>query len=205
MNKEFYDNLDYYIKDVKCELNYNNGYELLIATILSAQCTDKRVNIVTKELFKKYDVFTMKDANLEDIAEIIKPCGTYNKKSIYLKMVSKSLVDNYNGIVPNNRKYLESLPGVGRKTVNVVLKNIYNEPAIPVDTHVERVSKRLGIVDEGATAFEVEMELMKRIPKDKWSRISEQILLFGRYYCKSVNPLCDDCKFKKMCIKKTSD
>ena len=102
-------------------------------------------------------------------------------------------------IVPNDRKYLESLPGVGRKTTNVVLKNIYNEPSIPVDTHVERVSKRLGFAKTNDSVSIIEKKLMKKIPKEKWNRVSEQILLFGRYYCKSVNPNCDGCKFKSYC------
>lgn len=205
MNKEIYDILDYYIPNPKCELDYNSPFELLIATILSAQCTDKRVNIVTKELFKKYDINTLANASKKDIEDIIRSCGSYSKKSGYIITVSKRLLTDYNGIVPNNRKYLESLPGVGRKTTNVVLKNIYNEPSIPVDTHVERVSKRLGFARINDSVTIIEKKLMKKIPKDKWNRVSEQILLFGRYYCTSKNPKCLDCKFKNYCkFKKNS-
>lgn len=121
------------------------------------------------------------------------------KKSDYIITVSKRILSDYNGIVPNDRKYLESLPGVGRKTTNVVLKNIYNEPSIPVDTHVERVSKRLGLAKTNDSVSIIEKKLMKKILKEKWNRVSEQILLFGRYYCKSVNPNCDGCKFKSYC------
>ena len=199
MNKEIYDILDYYILNPKCELDYNSPFELLIATILSAQCTDKRVNIVTKELFKKYDINSLANANKKDIEDIIRSCGSYSKKSEYIITVSKRLLKDYNGIVPNDRKYLESLPGVGRKTTNVVLKNIYNEPSIPVDTHVERVSKRLGFAGINDSVTIIEKKLMKKIPKDKWNRVSEQILLFGRYYCTSKNPKCLDCKFKNYC------
>ena len=199
MNKEIYDILDYYILNPKCELDYNSPFELLIATILSAQCTDKRVNIVTKELFKKYDINSLANANKKDIEDIIRSCGSYSKKSEYIITVSKRLLKDYGGIVPNDRKYLESLPGVGRKTTNVVLKNIYNEPSIPVDTHVERVSKRLGFAGINDSVTIIEKKLMKKIPKDKWNRVSEQILLFGRYYCTSKNPKCLDCKFKNYC------
>ena len=199
MNKEIYDILDYYIPNPKCELDYNSPFELLIATILSAQCTDKRVNIVTKELFKKYDINSLANASKKDIEDIIRSCGSYSKKSEYIITVSKRLLKDYNGIVPNDRKYLESLPGVGRKTTNVVLKNIYNEPSIPVDTHVERVSKRLGFARINDSVTIIEKKLMKKIPKDKWNRVSEQILLFGRYYCTSKNPKCLDCKFKNYC------
>lgn len=199
MNKEIYDILDYYIPNPKCELDYNSPFELLIATILSAQCTDKRVNIVTKELFKKYDINSLANASKSDIEDIIRSCGSYSKKSDYIITVSKRLLTDYDGIVPNERKYLESLPGVGRKTTNVVLKNIYNEPSIPVDTHVERVSKRLGFAGKNDSVTTIEKKLMKKISKDKWNRVSEQILLFGRYYCTSKNPKCLDCKFKNYC------
>lgn len=199
MNKEIYDILDYYIPNPKCELDYNSPFELLIATILSAQCTDKRVNIVTKELFKKYDINSLANAGKKDIEDIIRSCGSYSKKSEYIITVSKRLLKDYGGIVPNDRKYLESLPGVGRKTTNVVLKNIYNEPSIPVDTHVERVSKRLGFASAKDSVTSIEKKLMKKISKDKWNRVSEQILLFGRYYCTSKNPKCLDCKFKNYC------
>ncbi len=199
MNKKIYDILDYYIPNPKCELNYSSPFELLIATILSAQCTDKRVNIVTKELFKKYDINSLANASKRDIEDVIRSCGSYSKKSDYIITVSKRLLNDYSGIVPNDRIYLESLPGVGRKTINVVLKNIYNEPSIPVDTHVERVSKRLGFAKINDSVTTIEKKLMKKIPKDKWNRVSEQILLFGRYYCTSKNPKCLDCKFKNYC------
>ena len=143
MIKLFNEKLDIMFPDPKCELEYNRDYELLIATVLSAQCTDRRVNEVTKVLFDKYDIFTLSKANINDIENIVRPLGSYTKKALYVIEIAKSLVINYNGVVPNDREYLESLPGVGRKTANVFLSNIYDVPAIAVDTHVERVSKRL--------------------------------------------------------------
>lgn len=199
MKTDFYKILDYYIPNPKCELNYNKDYELLIATVLSAQCTDKRVNLVTKDLFNKYDIFSLSKANKKDIEKIIKPCGSFVKKSEYIIEIAKSLVLNYQGKVPNDRTYLESLKGVGRKTCNVVLKNIYDVPCIPVDTHVNRVAVRLGLANEEDTPNVIEAKLMKEIPKEKWNKVGEQILLFGRYFCKSINPCCDDCKFKDRC------
>lgn len=199
MNKKIYEYLDSYIPNPKCELDYNKDYELLLSTILSARCTDKRVNKVTKELFKNYDIYGIADADIKSIENIIKSCGNYSKKSIYLIEVCKNLIEDYDGKVPNNRKYLESLPGVGRKTTNVVLKNLYNEPCIPVDTHVERVSKRLGFAKPSDSVSEVEKKLMRSIPKEKWNKVGEQLLLFGRYYCKSMNPNCSDCLMKSYC------
>ena len=137
--------LDELFPDARCELHYNKDYELLIATVLSAQCTDKRVNEVTKILFSKYNLKGLANANFKEIENIIRPCGSYTKKSYYIKTIAERLLQDYDGVVPNNREYLESLPGVGRKTCNVVLSNIYNVPAIAVDTHVARVSVRLGL------------------------------------------------------------
>lgn len=201
MKNEFYEYLDYYIPTVKCELDYNKDYELLIATVLSAQCTDRRVNIVTKELFEKYDIFSLSTADKSDIEKIIRPCGSHNKKSEYILNIANKLVKDFNGVVPNNRTYLESLKGVGRKTCNVVLKNLFNEPCIPVDTHVTRVSYRLGLARKNDTPYEIEQKLMHKIPKNKWNKVGEQLLLFGRYYCKSIKPLCNNCKFKDICKK----
>ena len=185
--------------DASCELLYNKDYELLIATVLSAQCTDKRVNMVTKELFQKYDIFSLAQADLNDIERIIRPVGTYTRKALYIKSIAKDLVLNYNGTVPNNRAYLESLPGVGRKTCNVVLANIYNVPAIAVDTHVLRVSKRLGLADLEDSVLAVEKKLMAFFLKKDWSRLHHQLVLFGRYKCKSIAPICQDCHFQNYC------
>lgn len=200
-SKKILNNLDILFPDASCELNYNKDYELLIATILSAQSTDKRVNSVTSILFSKYDIFSLKDANLKDIEKIIYPVGTYHRKAEYIKLVAKELVEKYNGIVPNDRVFLESLPGVGRKTCNVVLSNIYNVPAIAVDTHVKRVAKRLGITNE-QDVLKIENDLMKFFPKNKWSRVHHQLVLFGRYICKSQNPDCKNCPFDNCLYRK---
>lgn len=198
MKSSFYEYLDYYIPNPKCELNYSTDYELLIATVLSAQCTDKRVNEVTEILFK-YNLEEISLMSIDDIEKIIRSCGSYTKKAVYVKNIADILLHDYNSKVPNSREILETFPGVGPKTCSVVLKNIYNVPAIPVDTHVERVCKRLGIVFNNATPRDVEYILKNEIPVDKWNRVSEQILLFGRYYCRAINPKCDNCLFKDFC------
>ncbi len=205
MNKEFFDILDEIVPNPKCTLIYNKDYELLIATVLSAQCTDERVNKVTPNLFQKYDIFALSKLKPEDIIDIIRPCGNMNRKSEYIIKIAKSLVENHEGKVPNNREFLESLPGVGRKTANVVLGNIYNVPTFAVDTHVERVSKRLGLASVQDDVLTVEKKLMQTFPKEKWVYLHHQLLLFGRHTCLSRNPLCDKCKMKKYCKFKASN
>lgn len=194
-SSEVINTLDRLYPDARCELVYTKDYELLIATLLSAQSTDKRVNIVTKELWDKYDIFSLALANPKDIEEIIRPVGTQERKAKYIVEVAKSLVKDYNGKVPNDRNYLESLPGVGHKTCNVVLSNLYNVPALAVDTHVTRVANRLGLANTNDVA-KIEKNLMEFFPKDKWGRVHHQLVLFGRYMCKSKNPLCSNCPFQ---------
>ena len=202
MIDRFNEKLDIMIPDVRCELNYNRDYELLIATVLSAQCTDKRVNEVTNVLFSKYDIYGLAKANKGDIEKIIRSVGTSSRKSDFVIKIAQSLVDNYNGVVPNDRDYLESLPGVGRKTCNVVLSNLFNVPAIAVDTHVERVSKRLGLARKSDNVLNVEKKLMRKIDKSLWSRTHHQLVLFGRYICKAKKPECDKCLFYNECKSK---
>ena len=157
------DYLDKLIPEPKCELNYFNDYSLLIAIMLSAQTTDKRVNVVTKELFSKYKtLYELKEADIKDLERIIKSIGNYHRKSINIKGIATILCDKYNGVVPTKRNELESLPGIGRKTVNVVLANLYNEDVIAVDTHVARVSKRLGIVKNSDDVLVIEKKLNKK-------------------------------------------
>ena len=194
-SKEVLEKLDSLFPNPICELNYEKDYELLIATLLSAQSTDKRVNSVTKILFSKYDIFSLKDASIEDIEKIIYPVGTYKRKALYVKELVKRLVEDYSGVVPNNREYLEKLPGVGHKTCNVVLANIYNVPTIAVDTHVTRVANRLGLT-KSEDILKIEQDLMDFFPKNKWNRVHLQLVLFGRYICKSKKPECDKCPFK---------
>lgn len=186
--------------DAICELKYTKDYELLLAIVMSAQTTDKRVNEVNRILFTKYDSLEkLANANIKDIENIIKPIGTYKKKSIFIKEISKRLVNDNIVKVPNDREYLESLPGVGRKTANVFLSIIYNEPAIAIDTHVARVSKRLLLAKNDASPLEIEHILMKKIPKTSWSKVHHQLVFFGRYKCKSVKPECQNCKLKDYC------
>ena len=187
----------------KCELNYNKDYELLIAVMMSAQTTDKRVNMVTDVLFKKYDtILKLKEAKLDDIVDIIRPIGTFNKKAKNIIEICNKLISDYDGKVPNNREYLEHLPGVGRKTTNVVLSNLYNEACIAVDTHVSRVSKRLGIANKNDDVLVVEKKLNKKFDKKELSRLHHQLVLFGRYYCKAQKPLCNTCKLRNICKEK---
>ena len=186
--------------DARCELNYNKDYELLIATVLSAQTTDKRVNMVTSVLFKKYNsLYKLKKAPIEDISDIIRPIGSFRKKASYIKEIARILDEDYNGVVPRGRLILESFPGVGRKTCNVVLSNIYDVPNIAVDTHVERVSKRLGLAKDIDSVRKVEEKLKRKFKRGVWSRRHHQLVLFGRYQCKAISPLCDNCKLKDMC------
>ncbi len=201
-NKEIIAYLDTIIPNPRCELEYSKDYELLIATMLSAQTTDKRVNEVTRALFKKYpSLKDLVDADIEDIKQIIRSIGTYNKKASNIKSIAKNLLEKSNGKVPNDRKFLESLDGVGRKTTNVVLSNIYNVPCIAVDTHVSRVSKRLGIAKEADDVVVVEKKLNKFFKDDDLCRLHHQLVLFGRYYCKAIKPECENCGLKKYCKK----
>lgn len=191
--------LDELFPKPKCELNYNKDYELLIATMLSAQTTDKRVNSVTEILFKKYDTLEkLALAEKDELIKIIKPIGTFNKKSENIIKISKSLLD-VGGFVPNDRYFLESLSGVGRKTANVVLSNLFNVPCIAVDTHVARVSKRLGIANEEDDVLTIEKKLTNFFKKNLCKR-HHQLVLFGRYYCTARNPLCENCKLKDVCL-----
>lgn len=189
--------------DPKCELNYKKDYELLLAIMLSAQTTDKRVNECTKVLFQEYPTLEeLSKANRMDIEKIIRPLGSFRKKSEYINKISTTLVENYESKVPVDREILESLPGVGRKTVNVFFSEFYNMPALAVDTHVERVSKRLKIAKMDASVSEVEQKLMRFYNKKDWARRHLQMVLFGRYHCKAMKPLCEECKLKDICRKK---
>ena len=171
--------------------------------MLSAQTTDKRVNMVTKILFDKYPCLEdLRDADVEDIMMIIKPIGTFKKKAMNVKEISKRLLEEQSGIVPNDRTFLESLSGVGRKTTNVVLSNLYNEPYLAVDTHVARISKRLGIAEEKDDVREIEEKLYEFFKEESKSRLHHQLVLFGRYYCKAVKPECASCGIRKYCKNK---
>ena len=192
--------LDTLFPNPHCELIYHSDWELLIAVVLSAQSTDKRVNSVTPILFSQYPTLKdLKEAELKDLERILRPIGSFRKKAYYVKEIARRLDEDYSGVLPKDRVELESLPGVGRKTVNVVLSELYNYPAIAVDTHVERVSKRLYLAALKDSPYHVEERLMKKFSKDVWGKRHLQMVLFGRYYCKAVKPLCNDCSLKDIC------
>lgn len=194
------DYLDELFKEPKCELNYNNDYELLIAIVLSAQTTDKRVNSVTSILFDNYDSLDkLMNADIKDIENILRPLGSFRKKALYVKEIARTLVVDYDGKVPIKRKELEAMPGVGRKTVNVFLGEFYNVPLIAVDTHVERVSKRLGLAKDNDNVREVEEKLKRKFKREDWAKRHLQLVLFGRYHCKAISPNCDNCKLNNIC------
>lgn len=195
--------LDYLFPNPKCELIYHTDYELLIAVVLSAQSTDKRVNTVTPIIFKKYSTLKkLKEADLRDLEDIIRPVGSFRKKASYVKNIATILVDEYNGVVPRERELLMKFPGVGRKTINVFLSEYYNEPAIAVDTHVERISKRLGIASKNDDVLKIEKKLMKFFKKEEWGRRHLQLVLFGRYHCKAIKPECSNCRLYDICKEK---
>ena len=198
------DYLNYLFKDPKCELNYNTDYELLIAIVLSAQSTDKRVNSVTPILFNKYKTLDdLMKADIHDLENILRPIGSFRKKAFYVKEIARLLVSNYDGVVPVKRNILESFPGVGRKTVNVFLSEFYNIPAIAVDTHVERISKRLGLAKQEDSVREVEEKLKRAFKREEWAKVHLQLVLFGRYHCKAISPNCEHCKLKNICKKRS--
>lgn len=183
-----------------CELEYNKDYEFLIAIMLSAQTTDKRVNKVTKVLFSKYDTLEkLKDAKLVEVENIIKELGNYRKKSKAVIDIANILYNKYDSKVPVNRNLLEELPLVGRKTVSVFLSEYYNIPNIAVDTHVSRVSKRLGFAKDSDDVLKIEEKLKRKFKKDTWNKLHLRLVLFGRYYCTARNPKCESCKLKKDC------
>ncbi len=198
-NKEIFNCLNKIITNPKCELNFKNNYELLVAVCLSAQCTDKRVNQTTPKLFEKYPtVYDLANASLSDIMSIIKPCGCYKNKAQNLKLACTDIVKKFNGQVPDNLEDLMTLRGVGRKTANVVLAEAFSKPTIAVDTHVFRVANRLGLANS-KTVDGVEKALMAGFDQKDWVKLHHTLILFGRYYCKAKNPQCENCELKKYC------
>ncbi|APC42530.1 endonuclease III [Clostridium estertheticum] len=184
---------------VKCGLDFTNHYELLVSTILSAQCTDVRVNVVAKKLYAKYNTpEAMITLSKEELGEKIKSCGFYNNKSKNILGATKLLLEKYGGVVPRTMEELIQLPGVGRKTANVVLSNAFGIPAIAVDTHVFRVSKRIGLAS-GKNVEIVEQELMKNIPRKMWSDAHHFIIWHGREICKARKPNCEVCPIAPYC------
>ncbi len=182
-----------------CYLNYETPWQLLIATILSAQCTDARVNIVTADLFQKYDTLEkFADADLKELEKDIRSTGFYHNKAKNIISCTKTLVETYHGEVPKDLKALTSLAGVGRKTANVVRGNIYHEPSVVVDTHVKRISRKLGLTKE-EDPVKIEFDLMKKLPKDHWILWNIHIITFGRTICTARSPKCEECFLTKYC------
>lgn len=186
--------------DAHCELNHANPFELVIAVLLSAQCTDVLVNKVTKRLFEKYK--TPEDyiaVPLEELEQDIRSIGLYRNKAKNIQKLSHLIIDEWNGVVPKTQDELVKLPGVGRKTANVVASVAFDVPAIAVDTHVERISKRLGLCRWKDNVIEVEAALMKKVPMDEWSVTHHRMIFFGRYHCKAQSPNCPNCPLLHLC------
>ena len=187
-----------------CYLNHETPWQLLIAVILSAQCTDARVNIVTKDLFVKYDTLEkFANADLKELEQDIRPTGFFHNKAKNIIACAKRLVEVYGGEVPSEMEDLLTLAGVGRKTANVIRGNIYHQPSIVVDTHVKRISKRLGFTKEDDPE-KIEYELMRKLPKDHWILYNIQIISFGRTICFARNPKCSECFLNDICKEKVS-
>jgi endonuclease-3 len=186
--------------DAHCELHHANPFELTIAVLMSAQCTDEMVNKVTKDLFEKYKVpEDYVQVSLEELEQDIRRIGLYRTKAKNIKQLCQILLEKFNGEIPASHGDLVTLPGVGRKTANVVMSNAFDYPAIAVDTHVERVSKRLGICRWKDTPLQVEKTLMNKVPKVEWTITHHRLIFFGRYHCKAQSPKCTSCPLLEMC------
>ena len=195
--------LDELFPEAHCELNYQKDYELVIAVMLSAQTTDKAVNAVTAILFDKYKTLdALNQASLEDIEEIVKPIGLYKNKAKNLKGIVKDLIEKFNYHVPSDKDLLMTLPGVGNKTAGVIRAEIFKIPDLPVDTHILRISKRLGLAKKDDEPIDVEMKLKKLIDQERWIKTHHQLIHFGRYHCLARSPRCQNCKISDMCLNK---
>ena len=190
---------EHYGTEYICYLNHENAWQLLIATILSAQCTDARVNIVTKDLFVKYpSVEAFANADLKELEQDIRPTGFYHNKAKNIIACCRDLMEKFGGQVPSSLEDLTSLAGVGRKTANVIRGNIYHDPSVVVDTHVKRISRRLGLT-KNEEPEKIEQDLMKELPKDHWILYNIQIITFGRSICTARSPKCEQCRLQKYC------
>lgn len=186
--------------EIRCSLEYNHPYELLFSVILSAQCTDARVNIVTKTLFKKYPTLqSFANCDISELEEDIKPCGFFRNKAKNIRATANLLIDNFNGQLPNNMNDLLTLAGVGRKTANLIMGDVYHKPAIVTDTHCIRITNRLGLTDSKEPT-KVEKDLIPLIPPEKSSNYCHRLVQFGRDVCKARKPLCQECPLKDICI-----
>lgn len=200
LTNEILEKLDALFSDARCELEHKNNYEMVVAVILSAQTTDVSVNKVTKSLFAKYPTaYDLAHGDIKDIEKEICSLGLYRNKAKAIQGMAKELITKYDGVVPNTMKELTTLPGVGRKCANVILSECYGIPSLAVDTHVNRVSKRLGLAKKDDSLFDVERKLKRKIPRDRWIKSHHQLIFFGRYLCHSRNPKCDKCPFTSIC------
>ena len=198
-SKQIIQAFDKLVPNPKCELEYETPYQLLVAVILSAQCTDKRVNIVTRELFKKFPTPNhMVNLTYDELGQMIYSCGFYNSKSKAIIDMSKDLLEKFSGQVPKNLDELMTLRGVGRKTANVLIAEAFKGDAFAVDTHVARISSRLGLT-KNEDPNKIEEDLKNFFPKSSWSKLHYQFVLFGRYKCKAVKPDCLECPFQEIC------
>ena len=207
MTKNKIDNILAYLDELfphaGCELNYHKDYELVIAVMLSAQTTDKSVNQVTDVLFNRYKTLEeMANASLEDVEDIIHSIGLYKNKAKHVLEITNKLLTDFDGKVPSDKDLLQTLPGVGNKTAGVIRAEIFKIPDLPVDTHILRISKRLGLAKQDDDAYDVEMKLKKLISEERWIKSHHQLIHFGRYFCTARNPQCENCKIKAFCNKK---
>ena len=193
---------DRYGLEIICSLDYTSDLELLVATMLSAQCTDERVNIVTKDLFARYkNVSDFANADIEELEHMVKPTGFFRAKAAHIKEAAMMIMTEHGGKVPDNIDDLTKLPGVGRKTANVILTHIYNVQGIVVDTHVKRITGRLGLTKE-RDPVKIEFDLYKKLPKEHWGRLNYQLITFGREICTARSPMCGQCFMIDICKSK---
>lgn len=198
--------LDEMFPDAHCELNHKNAYELCVAVVLSAQTTDVSVNKATPALFERYPTIDdLAAADQSDVEQYIKKIGLYRSKAKNIIGLAQYAKEHYNSQIPNTMEELVQMPGVGRKSANVVLSVCYNIPAFAVDTHVERISKRLGFARKNDTVLDVEKKLMKKIPKSRWNEMHHKFIFFGRYFCTAKKPNCSECSLKDICKEKNKN
>lgn len=198
--------LDDLFPDAHCELEHRNNYEMAVAVVLSAQTTDASVNRVTPALFARYpDAFALAEGELPEIEKYIASLGLYRNKAKAIKGMAEGMAERFDGEVPQTMKELVSLPGVGRKCANVILSECWGVPALAVDTHVYRISRRLGLAKEDDSVVDVEMKLKRKIPRERWIRTHHQLIFFGRYLCHARNPECERCPFTAICKEKRKE
>ena len=194
------DYVDSLFPDAKCELFYNRDYELAIAVMLSAQTTDKSVNLVTKPLFSEYNTLEKLDGlTLAEVENHIKSLGLYKNKANNIKGITHKLITEFDGKLPSDKDLLQTLPGIGNKSAGVIRCEVFKIPDLPVDTHIIRITNRLGLANKSDTPLDIEFKLKKIIPEERWIKTHHQLIHFGRYFCTAKNPHCEDCKLRDIC------